>query len=35
MLLAITGAALLALGFALGWRLAPRTKAAAAPPPGG
>ena len=33
MLLALTGAALLALGFALGWRLAPRTKIAAAPPP--
>lgn len=26
MLLAITGAALLALGFALGWRLAPRNQ---------
>lgn len=33
MLLAITGAALLALGFALGWRLAPRTKASVPPPP--
>lgn len=33
MLLAITGAALLALGFALGWRLAPRTKTPSPPPP--
>lgn len=33
MLLALTGAALLAVGFALGWRLSPRTKPSAPPPP--
>lgn len=33
MLLALTGAALLALGFALGWRLAPRGRAPVPPPP--
>ena len=33
MLLTITGAALLALGFALGWFVKPRAAVPAAPPP--